>query len=73
MKVDTKSIAEYLKSKGFDSSTKNIDDLITELILDQINTELVELSNQVITDLQEMERPKNITREEYEEKYADKG
>lgn len=70
MKVDIKEIAFRLNEAGRLSSSINIEDLITEAILEQINPELVKLTEQVIEQMQELEHPEPSNVAEYNERYG---
>lgn len=69
MNVNTKYIAAKL-SEDYRSNSINIEDLITEAILEQINPELVRLTDEVIAEMQELEHPEPRNKAEYDERYG---
>jgi hypothetical protein len=68
MKLDTKDIADKIKARGLETSTKHIEDVITEMILTSINPQLEKWTEQVLEHLQELEHPKPRNKAEYEER-----
>lgn len=69
-KLGTEDIAFRLNESGYRSDSSNIEDLITESLLEQINPFLVAQTEQVIQEMQELEHPEPRTREEYNERYG---
>ena len=69
MNVNTKDIAAKL-SEDYRSNSINIEDLITEAILESINPELVRLTDEVIAEMQELEHPEPRSKAEYDERYG---
>lgn len=67
MNIDTKSIAAKLHSAGRKSTSINIMDDVTEALLDALQDELVRLSDEVITEMKELEHEGPQSKDEYEE------
>jgi hypothetical protein len=70
MKLGTKDIADKIKARGLETSTKHIEDVITELILTSINPQLEKWTEQVLEHLQELEHPKPRNKAEFDERYG---
>lgn len=71
MKVDIKEIARSLiHDYNWRSNSANIEDAITEAILEQINPFPINLTNRVIQEMQELEHPEPRNVEEYNERYG---
>lgn len=74
MKVDKNTIIEELRLKGVTSSTKFIEDKVFDLILQQLDKQIIKLTNDVISDLKELEHGQPKTKQEYDERFGlDKG
>jgi len=70
-KINTKDIADKIRAKGLESSTRHIEDTIFEMILQSIDIE--GLTEQVLEHLQELEHPEPRNKAEYDERIgADK-
>lgn len=54
-KIDINSIAEKLVNRGYTSLDKNIDDRITEELIDALNVYLMQLTNEVLAEMNEVE------------------
>jgi hypothetical protein len=71
MKLNTKDIAERIHSNTYhNSSTKHIEDVITEMILTSINPQIEKWTEQVLEHLQELEHPKPRNKADYDERYG---
>lgn len=70
MKVDIKDIAFRLREAGRRSDDRNIEDVITERLLESINGQISKLTEQVIEEMQELEHPEPRNKAEYDERYG---
>lgn len=69
-KPDLEQIAFKMSEKGLSLDRHNIDDLITERILEEFNEQLSEWTEEVKEWLERHEE-KELTKEEWNEKYND--
>ena len=70
MKPDLKEIAAKIKDRGLESSTRHIEDVIVEMIINQLSPQLDAWTEEVIEQLQELEHPEPRTKAEYYERYG---
>lgn len=68
MKLDIDYMAHILHGIGVKSTQKNIDDILTEHIINELNLQLIEWTDNIKDKLEELEHPDPETLEEYNER-----
>lgn len=70
MKINAKEIAEKIHARGLESSTKHIEDVIFEALMNAFSPSLDEWAEEVLERLEELEHPEPKTKAEYDERYG---
>lgn len=70
MKIDTKDIAEKIAARDLRSNSMHIEDVIYEMIINRLDSQIEKWTDEVIEELQELEHPELRSKAEYDEKYG---
>lgn len=72
--IDIEEIARFLHDRGETSNDKNIEDRITEIVLDYFCDYIGNSTNEILEKMQELEHPEPRNKAEYDERFGlDKG
>lgn len=67
-KPNLKDIADKIRTKGLESSSRHIEDTIYDMLIDKLDDQLESWTDEVIEILQDMEHPEPRTKAEYDER-----